>query len=139
MNFDFISRLAVVFLICHNIAYGQQLDFDSPNIDKPQEKKKVNDISLGELGGLNFGLLFDERYMVVGKNSPGTVVHVNELNITGNIGENISILAEQLLPTSRLAGSEDQTGDDHGFVYGIFSNIPFLPSGTAFKIGRFRF
>lgn len=122
-----------------NHAYSQALDFEAPNLDKPQEGKNKNDVSLGSFGGLNFGVLFDVRYMVTGDNAPGTIVHVNELNITGNIGDNISILAEQLLPTSRLSGSEDQTGDDHGFVYAIFSNIPFLPAGTAFKIGRFRY
>ena len=122
-------------------SHGQSQDFDfsKPNLDKPQEKKSANDIPLGSFGGLNLGVLFDVRYMTIGSNAPGTVVHVNELNITGNIGDNISILAEQLLPTSQLSGTDDQIGDDHGFVYGIFSNIPFLPAGTAFKIGRFRF
>lgn len=122
-----------------NYGQAQEFDFESPNLGKPPEKEAKNDIPLGSFGGLNLGVLFDVRYMAVGANAPGTVVHVNELNITGNIGDNISILAEQLLPTSILSGVEDQVGDDHGFVYAIFSNIPFLPSGTAFKIGRFRF
>ena len=119
---------------------AQGFDFSDPKIDKaPAKEAKKDDISLGSFGGLNLGVLFDLRYMKVGPNAPGTVIHVNELNITGNIGDNISILAEQLLPTSLLSGVEDQIGDDHGFVYGIFSNISFLPVGTAFKIGRFRF
>jgi len=67
------------------------------------------------------------------------MIHVDELVITANIGDNISILAEQLLPTSRLSGADDIIQDDHGFAYAIFSNIPFTPPGTAFKIGRFRF
>lgn len=134
-------KLTILFCgICFSTSIkAQEFDFGSPQLDKPAEKDVKNDVPLGTFGGLNLGLLFDVRYMAVGPNVPGTVVHVNELNITGNIGDNISILAEQLLPTSVLTGIEDQVGDDHGFVYGIFSNIPFLPPGTAFKIGRFRF
>ncbi len=121
-------------------APAQEFDFSNPKIDKaPQGESKKADISLGSFGGLNLGVLFDVRYMAVGPRAPGTVIHVNELNITGNIGDNISVLAEQLLPTSQLSGMEDQIGDDHGFVYAIFSNISFLPAGTAFKVGRFRF
>ena len=135
-----ITGIIVFGLYFSNDVKAQEFDFDNPNLGKPSEKKeKKDDISLGDFGGLNLGVLFDVRYMAVGGNAPGTVVHVNELNITGNIGDNISILAEQLLPTSLLSGSEDQIGDDHGFVYAIFSNISFLPPGTAFKIGRFRF
>lgn len=134
MNLFFVSAVIFCFLICEGRVFAQGFDFDNPNLDKPQENKNKNDISLG-----SFGVLFDARYMMAGDNAPGTLVHVNELNITGNIGDNISLLAEQLLPTSRLSGTEDQIGDDHGFVYAIFSNISFLPSGTAFKIGRFRF
>ena len=48
-------------------------------------------------------------------------------------------MAEQLLTTSKLSGIDDQVGDDHGFVYAIFSNVPLLPAGTSIKIGRFRF
>ncbi len=118
---------------------AEGLDLSNPNLDQAPEKKSSGDVPLGSFGNLNFGVLFDIRYMDAGDNAPGAVVHVNELNITGNIGDHISILAEQLLPTSRLSGSEDQIGDDHGFVYGIFSGIPLLPAGTAFKVGRFRF
>lgn len=139
MKSIFIFLALIVSSINLNNAHAQGFDFDSPNLDKPQEMKNTNDVSLGSFGGLNLGVLFDVRYMAIEGNSPGTIVHVNELNITGNIGDNISILAEQLLPTSRLSGIEDQVGDDHGFVYAIFSNLPLLPSGTAFKIGRFRF
>ena len=127
--------------LCFSVhAKAQEFDFDNPNIGKPAEKNtKKDDVSLGDFGGLNLGVLFDVRYMATGNNAPGTVIHVDELNITGNIGDTLSILAEQLLPTSLQSGLEDQVGDDHGFVYAIFSNISFLPPGTAFKIGRFRF
>ena len=136
----FISGIMLIGFCFSNSVKAQEFDFDNPNLDKPAEKNtKKNDISLGDFGGLNLGVLFDVRYMTTGTNAPGTVIHVNELNITGNIGDNISILAEQLLPTSLQSGLEDQVGDDHGFVYAIFSNISFLPPGTAFKIGRFRF
>lgn len=135
-----ISGIILLSLCFSNYGQAQEFDFESPNLDKPPEKTdKKSDISLGDFGGLNLGLLFDIRYMRVGNNAPGTVIHVNELNITGNIGDNISILAEQLLPTSLQSGLEDQIGDDHGFVYAIFSNIPLIPAGTAFKVGRFRF
>ena len=135
MKIYFISAL----ILFSFKVFSQELNLDSPNLDKPQEKTNKNDISLGSFGGLNLGVLFDERYMAAGNNAPGSLIHVNELNITGNIGDNISLLAEQLLTTSHLSGIDDQVGDDHGFVYAIFSNVPFLPIGTAFKIGRFRF
>jgi hypothetical protein len=64
------------------------------------------------------------------------VIHVNELFVSANIGENISILAEQLLITS---GRESVVGQDHGFVYATFTNLPLLPSDLNFRIGRFRF
>ena len=120
----FFSGIVLFALICSEYADAQGFDFDNPNLDKPQEKKNGNDISLGSFGGLNLGVLFDVRYLVIGDHSPGTVIHVNELNITGNIGDNISILAEQLLPTSRLSGIEDEIGDDHGFVFpGLFKPL----------------
>ena len=140
MKIFFILILFFYNLYFSNYSMAQEFDFDNPNLDKPAEKiDKKSDISIGDFGGLNLGVLFDIRYMAVGNNAPGTVIHVNELNITGNIGDNISILAEQLLPTSLQSGLEDQIGDDHGFVYAIFSNVSFLPQGTAFKVGRFRF
>ena len=107
-----IFGIALFFLIWTSHAIAQGFDFENPNLDKPQEKKSGNDLQLGSFGGLNLGVLFDVRYLAIDGNSPGTLVHVNELNITGNIGDNISILAEQLLPTSRLSGIEDQIGDD---------------------------
>jgi hypothetical protein len=134
-----LTSMVALGLGLPSLAAAQGFDFDTPNLDKTPAKKSTPDIPLGSFGGLNLGVLFDVRYMASGDNAPGMVIHVNELNITGNIGNNISVLAEQLLPTSRLSGVEDQIGDDHGFVYAIFSNTSFLPPGTAFKIGRFRF
>ena len=139
MKYNKILISILLSMIITTMARAQAFDFETPTLDKPEEKKPASDIPLGSFGGLNLGVLFDLRYMSVGGNSPGTLIHVNELNITGNIGDHISVLAEQLLPTSRLTGIEGQVGDDHGFVYAIFSSIPFLPAGTAFKIGRFRF
>ena len=139
MKSYFISLIILLSFNSFVTVQAQELNFDSPNLDKAQEKENKNDFSLGSYGGLNFGVLFDERYLVTGKNAPGSLIHVNELNITGNIGDNISILAEQLLTTSKLSGIDDQVGDDHGFVYAIFSNVPLLPAGTSIKIGRFRF
>ncbi len=141
MNGLLVSATLVLCLCFSNFAKAQGFDLESPNLDKPvdNKEKKKDDIAVGDFGGLNFGVLFDVRYMAVGNNAPGTVIHVDELNITGNIGDNISLLVEQLLPTSLQSGLEDQIGDDHGFAYAIFSNISFLPTGTAFKIGRFRF
>ena len=137
------SLLAVaafgILIVVSSVTKAQEFDFGNPNLDQAPKKEAKSDLPIGSVGGLNFGVLFDVRYMRVGSNAPGTVVHVDELNVTGNIGDNISILAEQLLPTSSLSGVEDQIGDDHGFVYGIFSSLPLLPQGTAFKIGRFRF
>ncbi len=131
--------LAVCAMFWSSFAVAQNLDLSNPNLGEAPEKKSAGDVPLGSFGNLNLGVLFDIRYMDAGDNAPGAVVHVNELNITGNIGDHISVLAEQLLPTSRLSGSEDQIGDDHGFVYAIFSGIPGLPAGTAIKVGRFRF
>lgn len=116
-----------------------QFDFESPELGAPTEEERPGDIALGSFGSLSFGGLFDVRYISAGEGTPGTMIHVDELVLTANIGDNISILAEQLLPTARLAGLENVIGDDHGFVYAIFSNIPHTPLGTAFKIGRFRF
>lgn len=116
-----------------------QFDFETPELGAAPEKETKGGFGLGSFGDLNFGGLFDLRFIAAGDSAPGTMIHVDELVITTNIGDNISILAEQLLPTSRLMGLDGVIGDDHGFVYAIFSNIPHTPAGTAFKIGRFRF
>jgi hypothetical protein len=111
-----------------------QLDLESPDLGAaPQTEQQ------GSFANINLGGLLDVRYMSVGNRAPGMMIHVDELVVTANIGNNISILAEQLLPTSRLSGADDVIQDDHGFVYAIIANIPLAPLGTAFKVGRFRF
>ena len=61
------------------------------------------------------------------------MIHVNELVVSANVTDNISLLLEQLLPTSELISL---VGDDHGFATALVSNLPYLPAGTALKIGR---
>ena len=96
--------------------------------------------SLGPFSNLNFGGLIDYRYIPAPRTSTAgagfLVIHVNELFVSTNIGEHISILAEQLLLTS---GQETTVGQDHGFVYATFTNLPYLPSDLSFRLGRFRF
>ncbi|MDD4976032.1 MAG: hypothetical protein PHY93_16880, partial [Bacteriovorax sp.] len=73
MKSYFILGIILLSLL-HSYAYAEGFDFDNPNLDKPQEnknaKKNTSDVSLGSFGGLNFGVLFDERYMVTGGNAP---------------------------------------------------------------------
>ena len=93
--------------------------------------------SLGPFTNINFGGTLDYRFLVpTNGDSPSLGIHVNELFLTTNIGDNITILAEQLLLTSDL---ETVVGQDHGFVYAIFTNLPLLPSDLALKVGRLRF
>ena len=93
--------------------------------------------SLGPFTNINIGGTLDYRFMIpTNGDAPSLGIHVNELFITTNIGDNISILAEQLLLTSDL---ETVVGQDHGFVYAIFTNLPGLPSDLAVKVGRIRF
>ncbi|MBI5197208.1 MAG: porin [Nitrospirae bacterium] len=92
---------------------------------------------LGPFTNINLGGTLDYRFLILTNgDSPSLGIHVNELFITTNIGDNISILAEQLLLTSDL---ETVVGQDHGFVYAIFTNLPGLPSDLALKVGRLRF
>lgn len=93
--------------------------------------------SLGPFTNINLGGTLDYRFLVpTNGDSPSLGIHVNELFLTTNIGDNITILAEQLLLTSDL---ETVVGQDHGFVYAIFTNLPGLPSDLALKVGRLRF
>lgn len=108
-------------------------DFESPELAAPPTEDEG--LRLGPISNINFGGLFDVRYVTSGNDPGGMVIHVDELVITANIGDNISLLAEQLLPTSVL---ESVVGDDHGFIYATIANIPFLPLGTAVRVGRFR-
>ena len=62
-------------------------------------------------------------------------LHVVELFLSTNIGDHISLILEQLLVTSKMG---DTVGQDHGFVYAVFSEMPWLPSDWSIKAGRFR-
>lgn len=115
----------------------ETLKLDEPALAPPPKGEAP---SLGPFSNINIGGLLDYRYIpgprTVSTGSAFLVIHVNELFISTNIGENISILAEQLLITS---GRESEVGQDHGFVFATFTNLPFLPSELSFRIGRFRF
>lgn len=115
----------------------ETLQLEKPVLAPPPKEEPP---SLGPFSNINIGGLLDYRYIPAPRTTTSgsgfLVIHVNELFISTNIGENISILAEQLLLTSE---NEIAAGQDHGFVYAIFTNIPFLPSDLSFKIGRFRF
>ncbi len=115
----------------------QTLQLEEPTLAPPPKEEPL---SLGPISNITIGGLLDYRYIPGPRTlSTGTgflVIHVNELFISANIGENISILAEQLLITS---GRESIVGQDHGFVYATFTNLPLLPSDLSFRIGRFRF
>ncbi|MBI4715034.1 MAG: hypothetical protein HY760_03700, partial [Nitrospirae bacterium] len=88
---------------------------------------------LGPFTNINLGGTLDYRFLIpTNGDSPTLGIHVNELFLTTNIGDNISILAEQLLLTSDM---ETVVGQDHGFVYAIFTNLPGLPSDLALKVG----
>ena len=73
MKSYFISLIILLSFNSFVTVQAQELNFDSPNLDKAQEKENKNDFSLGSYGGLNFGVLFDERYLVTGKNAPGLI------------------------------------------------------------------
>lgn len=93
--------------------------------------------SLGPFTNINIGGTLDYRFLIPTNGDPPSLgIHVNELFLTTNIGDNITILAEQLLLTSDL---ETVVGQDHGFVYAIFTNLPGLPADLAIKVGRIRF
>jgi len=93
-------------------------------------------LSIGPVSNINFGGLLDLRYIASSDNKAGNlVIHVNELVVSANVTDNISLLLEQLLPTSELISL---VGDDHGFATALISNLPYLPVGTALKVGRYR-
>ncbi len=113
------------------------------NLDAPQLEAKPNEA--GDSGlSLNFGGALDIRGYFPRTGGPTEThlgqanmdIHVAELFLTTNVGDNISVLAEQLLVTSPMGST---VGQDHGFVYAIFSNIPFLPETWSLKVGRMRF
>lgn len=111
-----------------------ELQLEAPTLTPPPPPAPP---SLGPFTNINLGGTLDYRFLIpTNGDSPSLGIHVNELFITTNIGDNISILAEQLLLTSDL---ETVVGQDHGFVYAIFTNLPGMPSDLALKVGRFRF
>ena len=90
----------------------------------------------GGAGNIVVGGTLDYRVLVPSDMTTGMFeIHVNELFVTTNIGDHIAILAEQLLLTSELGTS---AGQDHGFVYATFSELPFLAKGMAIRVGRMR-
>lgn len=116
---------------------GETLQLEEPTLAPPPPEEPL---SFGPFTNITIGGLLDYRYIpgprTATSGSAFLVIHVNELFVSANVGENISILAEQLLITS---GRESIVGQDHGFVYATFTNIPLLPSDLSFRLGRFRF
>ncbi len=119
----------------------ETLQLEKPSLAPPPKEP----VSLGPFSNINVGGLLDYRYIpgprTATSGSAFLVIHVNELFISTNIGDNISILAEQLLITS---GRESVVGQDHGFVYATFTNLPLISeiptlNNLSFRIGRFRF
>jgi hypothetical protein len=109
------------------------LSLDTPALGPPPTE---TGLTAGPFTNLVFGGALDYRF-IFPKDMPSGMfmIHVNELFLTTNVGDNISILAEQLLVTSDLGST---VGQDHGFVYATISNLSFLPNGTAIRIGRMR-
>ncbi|MEO5666755.1 MAG: hypothetical protein ABIR96_01715, partial [Bdellovibrionota bacterium] len=109
-----------------------------------EKKDDSSGASLGPFTNLNFGGALDMRLYFPRLGGPTDShmgfgnfdIHVSELFLTTNIGDHISVLAEQLLVTDPMGST---TGQDHGFVYAIFSSIPGLPESFAIKVGRMRF
>ncbi|MEZ4815729.1 MAG: hypothetical protein R3A80_11060 [Bdellovibrionota bacterium] len=118
----------------------ESLNFESPDLTPKEEN---GSLAFGPINNLNFGGALDMRAYFPQMSGPTEEdmgfgafdIHVAELFLTTNIGDHISILAEQLLVTSKMG---DTVGQDHGFVYAIFSSIPGLPEDIAIKIGRLR-
>ena len=119
---------------------SQGLNLEAPSL----EAAPVEASSVGPFSNLNFGGALDIRLYLPRRGGPtdehvgfaALDIHVSELFLTTNIGDHISILAEQLLVTSPMGST---VGQDHGFVYAIFSSIAGLPDDVAIKVGRMRF
>lgn len=113
------------------------LNLDTPQLGSPPASSGGGGAAPGGgTGSIVFGGTLDYRFLFPKEMPKGMyMIHVNELFITTNIGDHISILAEQLLLTSETTSS---VGLDHGFVYAIFSNLPILPEGSAIRVGRMR-
>jgi hypothetical protein len=112
-----------------------ELELESPKLEAKPSALDQLAASVG-VSNLVFGGTVDNRFYFPKDMLSGMyMIHVNELFITTNIGDHISILAEQLLMTSDLGTT---VGQDHGFVYATISSLPVLPEGTAFRVGRMR-
>lgn len=108
------------------------LSLDNPDLGAPP----AGAAPTSGLGNIVIGGTLDYRVLVPSDMTAGMYeIHVNELFITTNIGDHIAILAEQLLLTSELGTT---AGQDHGFVYATFSELPFLAKGMAIRFGRMR-
>lgn len=117
---------------------GEELggfSLDAPTLGAPPGGEGAQ--AGGGVGGnLVFGGTLDYRFLFPREMKSGMyMIHVNELFCTTNIGDHISILAEQLLLTSDVG---TVVGQDHGFVYATFSDLPFLFDGIAIRSGRLR-
>ncbi len=117
-------------------ASGDTLSLNYPELAPTQVPASTGGASLGPVSNIVIGGTLDYRLFFTADMPEGMfMIHVNELFLTANVGDHFSILAEQLLLTSDLS---TVVGQDHGFVYVILSNLPGLPEGTAFRIGRMR-
>lgn len=114
--------------------HAQDLDFDAPAIEQKEDSPLPRDI--GPVSNITLGGAIDWRLTHVnGQKRPVAFIHVNELVVGANVGEHIAISAEQLLLTSERG---TVVGQDHGFVTVSLVQLPFLPTGTTLKLGRFR-
>ncbi len=112
------------------------LNLEAPQLGPPPSSSGAAGLGIGPLTNLVFGGTIDLRYMSSNDEPVGMgVIHVAELFATTNVGDYLALLVEQVLVTSDLSSS---VGQDHGFVYVTIANLPVLPEGTAFRIGRFR-
>ncbi|MFZ5862501.1 MAG: hypothetical protein ACOYXR_06675 [Nitrospirota bacterium] len=126
-----------IFMVCVPALAQQQTEEGGLQLESPTLAPPPAPPSVGPFSNLNIGGTLDYRFLIpTNGDSPSLGIHVNELFLTTNIGDNVSILAEQLLLTSDL---ETVVGQDHGFVYAIVTNLPGLPSDLALKVGRLRF
>ncbi|MEY4064193.1 MAG: hypothetical protein RIR26_401 [Pseudomonadota bacterium] len=130
----FIAPFSVA-LACSSItAFAQDLDFDAPTVEP--KKDAVIPQQLGPVSNITIGGAVDWRVIYTnGAKRPAAFIHVNELVVSANVGEHISVSAEQLLLTSELG---TVVGQDHGFVVVSLVQLPFVPKGMSLKLGRFR-
>lgn len=160
MNLAYTSRkhvfqlITFIFFLFHTNAHAQSsgrsdlslknsplLNFEKAKLDTSQQS--ASPLKVGPFNNINFGGAVDMRFYASQPYGPtyshlGAAhfdLHVVELFLSTNIGDHISLLLEQLLITSKM---DDPVGQDHGFVYAIFSEIPWLPRDWSLKAGRFR-